>query len=81
MLFYCLKCRKNTESKNPKIVKAKSERVMLSSNCAVWGGIRSGFIKEQEARRLLSSLVIRTHFKFSQIPLVVPFFVLEVLTS
>ena len=35
MLFYCLKCRKNTESKNPKIVKAKSERVMLSSNCAV----------------------------------------------
>ena len=24
MLSYCLKCRKNTESKNPKIVKTKA---------------------------------------------------------
>ena len=29
MLLYCLKCRKNTESKNPKVAKAKNERIML----------------------------------------------------
>ena len=33
MLLYCLKCRKNTESKNPKIVKAKNGRIMLLSKC------------------------------------------------
>ena len=34
MLSYCLKCKKkkNTESKNPRVVKAKSGIIMLSSN-------------------------------------------------
>ena len=45
MLSYCLKCRKNTESKNPKIVKRKSERTMLLSNCAVCSRNKSNFIK------------------------------------
>ena len=31
MLSYCLKCRKNTESKNPKAVRTKNGRIMLSS--------------------------------------------------
>ena len=31
MLSYCLKCRKNTESKNLKVVKTKNGRRMLSS--------------------------------------------------
>ena len=35
MLSYSLKCRKNTESKNTKAVKAKNGRIMLLSNCAV----------------------------------------------
>ena len=35
MLSYCLKCRKNTESKSPKFVKAKNWRVMLLPKCAV----------------------------------------------
>ena len=26
MLLYCLKCRKNTESKNPKVVSTKKRR-------------------------------------------------------
>ena len=29
MLPYCFKCRKNTESKNPKAVKTKNGRIML----------------------------------------------------
>ena len=35
MLPCCLKCRKNTEIKNPKVVKTKNGRIMLASNCAV----------------------------------------------
>ena len=35
MLFYCLKCRKNTESKNLKVVKTNNERVILLSKCSV----------------------------------------------
>ena len=35
MLSYCLKCRKNTESKNPKVVKTKYGGIMLSSKCEV----------------------------------------------
>ena len=29
MLPYCFKCRKNTESKNAKVVKTKNGRIML----------------------------------------------------
>ena len=35
MLLYCLKCRKNTESKNPKVARTKKRRVMLWSKFAV----------------------------------------------
>ena len=30
-----MKCRKNTESKNAKVVKTKNGRIMLLSKCAV----------------------------------------------
>ena len=32
MLSYCLKCRKNTESKNLKAVRTKNRRIMLYQN-------------------------------------------------
>ena len=35
MLSYCLKCRKNTESKNPKVAKSKNGRRMLLSEYAI----------------------------------------------
>ena len=31
MLSYCLRCTKNTQSKNPKVVKTKNGRIMFSS--------------------------------------------------
>ena len=49
MLSYCLKFRKNTESKNPKVVRAKNGRIMLLSKCAVCDSKKLKFIKEQEA--------------------------------
>ena len=35
MLSYCLKCRKNKESKNPKVVRTKNGRIMFLSKCSV----------------------------------------------
>ena len=60
MLYYCLKCRKNTESKNPKVAKTKNRRIMLLSKCTVCDSKKSKFIKEQEDSGLLSSLGIKT---------------------
>ena len=59
MLSCYLKCRKNIESKNPKVVRTKNGRMMLS-NCVVCNSKKSKFIKEQEASGLLSSLGIKT---------------------
>ena len=60
MLSYCLKCGKNTESKNLKIVNTKNGRIILLSICAVCDSKKSKFINEQEASGLLGSLGIIT---------------------
>ena len=52
MLPYCLKCRKNTQNKNPKVI-------ILLSKCVVCDSKKSKFSKEQEASEFLSSLGIR----------------------
>ena len=56
MLSYCLKCRRNTKSEKPKVVKTKNGRIMLLSKCAVSDSKKSKLIKEQGARGLLSKL-------------------------
>ena len=58
MLSYCLKCWRNTESKNQKIAKTKKGKIMLLSKCAVCDSKKSRFMKEKEASELLSSLGI-----------------------
>ena len=57
--YYCLKCRKNTESKNPKVAKTKNGRITLLSKCAMGDSKKTKFIKEQEASELLSRLGIK----------------------
>ena len=49
MLSYCLKCRKNRESENPKVARTKNGRVILLSQCAVCDSKKSKFVKQQEA--------------------------------
>ena len=44
MLSYCLKCRSNTESKNPKVVRTENGRVMLLSKCAVCNSKKLEFL-------------------------------------
>ena len=53
MLSCCLKCRKNTESKNSKVAMTKDGIIMLLSKC---DNKKSRFIKQQEASGLLNSL-------------------------
>ena len=70
MFSYCFKCRKNTESKNPEVVRTKNGRIMLLSKFAVSDSKKLIFIKEQEASGLLSSLGIKT--PLNKIPLLGP---------
>ena len=46
MLSYCLKCRKNTESKNSKVERIKNGRIMLLSKCSVCDSKKSKFVKQ-----------------------------------
>ena len=59
MLTFCLKCKKNTENVDPKVLITKNGKTMLSSKMCS--------IEEQEAEGLLSSLGIKT--PLSNIPL------------
>ena len=56
MSSYCLKCRINTESANPKVVKNKNGRKILFK-CTVCNS-KSKFIQKQEARGLLNKLKV-----------------------
>ena len=60
MKSYCLKCRKNTENIDPKVSASSNGRVMILSKCAICGSKKSRFIKNQEAKVLLSNLGART---------------------
>ena len=67
MSTYCIKYRKDTKNIDPKIVRAKNNRLVMQSKCFVCGIKKSRFIKEQEGKGLLSNLGIKT--PLSKIPL------------
>ena len=67
METYCVRCRKNTENLNSKIFKAKNGRLIIQSKCAECGIKKLRFVKEQDAKGLLSNLGIKT--LLSKIPL------------
>ena len=60
MKSYCLKCRKDSENINPKISTTSNNRTIVLSKCAICGSKKSRFIKNQEAKRLLNNLGIKT---------------------
>ena len=66
MKSYCLKCRKDTENINPKVLKTSNNKTILSK-CATCGSKKSRFIKNQKAKGLLSNLGIRT--PLSKVPI------------
>ena len=67
MLSYCLKCKENTESVNPRVLKTSMGKTMILSKCAICGSKKLKIIKEQQAKGLLSNSGIRT--PLSKIPL------------
>ena len=67
MKSYCLKCSKNTKNINPRVSKTSNGRTMLLSKCAICDSKKSRFIKNQEAKGLLSNLGIRT--SLSKVPI------------
>ena len=67
MLSYCLKCKKDTESINPKVSETTNSKTMMLSKSAICSNKKSKFIKEQQAKGLLSNLGIRT--PLNKIPL------------
>ena len=72
VITYCLSCKKDTKIVDPKVVKTKSNRLMMLSKCSVCNNKKFRFIKEQQAKGLLSNLGIRA--PLSQIPLLNVFF-------
>ena len=67
MKTYCLKCKTNADNIDPKMFKTKNNRLHMQSKCNVCKNKKSRFVKEQEAKSLLSQLEIKT--PFSKIPL------------
>ena len=59
MLSYCLKCRKNAESKKVRVAKKNKGKIMLLSKCVVNDSKKSRFIKRQVASKLLRSLGLK----------------------
>ena len=67
MKSYCLKCKKNTENIDPKVSETSNGKTMLLSKSTICDSKKSRFIKNQEAKGLLSNLGIRT--PLSKVPI------------
>ena len=62
-----MKCRKDTENIDPKMVTTKNNKLVMQSKCSVCKIKKSRFIKEQKAKGLMRNLGIKT--PLSKIPL------------
>ena len=67
MKTYCMTCRKDTENIDQKMVRTKHNRLIMQEKCPVWRIKKSRFVKEQEAKDLMSNLGIKA--SLSEIPL------------
>ena len=67
MKLYCLKCRKDTENINPRVSNISNGRTMILSKFAIYDSKKSRFIKDQEAKGLLTNLGVRA--PLSKVPI------------
>ena len=56
-----MKCKKDPEIINSKVVRTKNNRLVMESKCGIK---KPRFVKEQEAKGLLSNLGIKTPLRF-----------------
>ena len=66
MESYCLKFEKHTKNRNPQVSSTSNGKLMILSKSAICGSKKSKFIKNQDAKGLLSNLGIKT--PLSKIP-------------
>ena len=59
METYCLKSKKDTKNLDSKIFRTKNNRLIMQSKSSDYRNKRSRFIKEQEAKGLLSNFGMR----------------------
>ena len=55
MKSYCLKCRKDIENINLKALSTSNGKAIILSKCVICGKKKSRFIKNREAKTLLSN--------------------------
>ena len=66
MKSFCLKCRKDTENIKTRVSNTNNGRKTILSKCAICSSKKSGFIKDQEVKGLLSNLGVKT--QLSKVP-------------
>ena len=67
MKTYCMKCKTNTDNFDPKMFRIKNNRLLMQAKGSACKNKKSRFVKEQDAKGLLSNLGIKT--PLSKIPL------------
>ena len=50
MLSYCVKCKKNTESINPKVTETTNGKMMILSKCAICDSKKSNVLKSNKQK-------------------------------
>ena len=60
MKSYCVKCRKYAENINLRVLGTSNGKAMILSKYAICKSKKLRFIKNQEAKGLLSNLVLKT---------------------
>ena len=62
MKTYCLKCKTDTDNIDPKMFRTQNNRLLMQSKCSVCKKKKSRFVRDQDAKGLLSNLGIKTPF-------------------
>ena len=60
MKTYCFKCRRDTENIDPDMFRIKNNKLIMETKYSNCGNKKLRFVKEQEAKSLLSNLGIKT---------------------
>ena len=59
MKIYSVKCRRDTENIDPKMVRTKNNKLIMQPKCPACEINKSRFVKEQEEKGLLTNLGIK----------------------
>ena len=66
MEFYCVQCKNYTKTINPRVLGTSNGKAMILSKCAICGSKKSRYIKNPEAKEILSIWDLRA--PLSKIP-------------